>query len=98
MTDYTHYQATSAASSMDTAIPAPPMNKQQKMAIIILDILMIAQVAVALGMANSNPEHFTPMFFKVFFAMFIPTIIIGFSIIRRLKTPVNEHDLQNSRD
>ncbi len=95
MTDYTHYQATSLLTTADRARPAPPMNRRQKAAIIILDILMITQVAVALGFANTNPDEFTPIFFKVFFAMFIPTVILGFMIIRRLKTPVDDHYLQS---
>jgi membrane protein CcdC involved in cytochrome C biogenesis len=91
MTDYTHYQATSLLTSMDRARPAPPMNKKQKAAIIILDIVMIIQVAVAIGFAGSNPDEFTPVFFKVFFTMFIPTVIIGFMVIRRIKTPADDH-------
>lgn len=94
MTDYTHYQATTLLTTMDRAKPPPPMNKRQKAAIIILDIVMIAQVAVAIGFAGANPDEFTPVFFKVFLAMFIPTIIVGFMIIRRMKTPVDDHYLQ----
>lgn len=94
MTDYTHYQATSLLTTRDRAKPPPPMNKRQKAAIIILDIIMIAQVAVAMGFAGANPDEFTPVFFKVFLAMFLPTIIIGFLVIRRMKTPVDDHYLQ----
>lgn len=89
MIDYTHNQALTTAREMEEAAPPPPMNKQQKIAIITLDILMILQIAVAVGFAGSNPDNFTPTFFKVFFMMFLPTVIIGFMVIKKFKTPVD---------
>lgn len=90
MTDYTHQQATAAAATIDVEKPTAPMNRRQKLAIVFLDIIILAQLAFAIGFAHNHTDDFTPGFFKIFFAMFIPTLIAGFMIIKRLKTVIEE--------
>lgn len=65
----------------------PGMNMRQKIAVIVIDILILASVAVAIGTANQHPDNFTPMFFKVFFSLFFPVLILGIFTVKRLRTP-----------
>ncbi len=90
MTDYTHHQATAAAARTDNEKPSAPMNRHQKLAVVFLDILILAQLAFAVGFAHNHTADFTSGFFKVFFAMFIPTLIAGLVVIRKLKTVVED--------
>ena len=66
------------------------MNKRQKLAVIFLDLVILAQLAFAVGFAHNHTSDFTSGFFKVFFAMFIPTLIAGFIVIKKLKTVVED--------
>ena len=43
----------------------------------IINLLVLAELCVAMYMANENPEEFTPVFFKVFFSLLLPTLILG---------------------
>lgn len=60
------------------------MNTYQKIAVVVIDILLLAAVAVAIGMANQHPDQFTPLFFKIFFSLAIPVVIGGIFSIQRL--------------
>ena len=42
-----------------------------------INLLVLAELCVAMYMANENPEEFTPVFFKVFFSLLLPTLILG---------------------
>ncbi len=64
----------------------PGMNTLQKIAVVIIDILLLAAVAVAIGTANQHPDEFTPMFFKVFLALFIPILGLGILTVKKLRT------------
>jgi hypothetical protein len=63
------------------------MNFRQKVAVVILDVLIIAELCVSLYLGNQDPENLTPIFFKSFLTMVIPTLIIARVIIKRMGTP-----------
>jgi len=63
------------------------MNLHQKIAIAVMDILMLAELCFAMYMAHNNPENFTPVFIKTFLILLIPTLIIGRVVVKRLRTP-----------
>lgn len=64
----------------------PGMNSSQKIAVVIIDILLLAAVGVAIGTANQHPDTFTPTFFKVFFAMLIPILGVGVFAVKKLRS------------
>lgn len=66
------------------------MSFKQKVVIGITDVLIIVELCVAVIMANRNPDEFTPVFFKVFLSMAVPTILIAIFIVRRYKTVVQD--------
>ena len=45
--------------------------------LVIVNLLVLAELCVAMYMAANNPEEFTPVFFKVFFSLLVPTLILG---------------------
>lgn len=63
------------------------MNAHQKIAVVVMDILMIAELCVAMYLAYNNPEYFTPVFIKSFLVMLIPTLIVAWVVVKRLRTP-----------
>jgi|GEM_PF-1248891 len=45
--------------------------------ITVINLLVLAELCFAMYMAAKNPEEFNPVFFKVFFLLFVPTMILG---------------------
>ena len=43
----------------------------------IINLLVLAELFFAVYKASQNPDEFTPVFYKVFFALFLPTLILG---------------------
>jgi hypothetical protein len=62
------------------------MNFHQKIAVVIVDVVVLAELCVSMFMAYNNPENFTPVFFKSFLGMLIPTLILARIAIKRLGT------------
>jgi hypothetical protein len=61
-----------AAQRVHTTLSLPHLIR-----LAIINILVLAELCAALYMANENPEEFTPVFFKVFFSLLVPTLILG---------------------
>lgn len=70
----------------DPAIdPAPAFNGRQRLAVIFLDVALLAEVTVSVYRASLHPEAFTPVFLKVFFSMLLPTLAVGVLAIRHCR-------------
>jgi hypothetical protein len=54
--------------------------------IVTVNVLMLAELCLAMYMAKRHPEAFTPVFFKVFFSLLVPTLILA-SICKRWMRP-----------
>ncbi len=64
------------------------MNMRQKVAVIITDMLLIAEVCISMYLASQQtPENLTPTFIKSFAVMCVPTLVIAKMTIKRLRTP-----------
>jgi hypothetical protein len=68
------------------------MNFRQKVAVAVLDIVVIAQLCVSMYWASQEPENLTLVFIKSFLTMVIPTLLLGRLVIKRLRS--EEHDAQ----
>ena len=64
------------------------MNLHQKIAVAVMDVLILAELCFSMFMAHSHPENFTPVFFKFFLGMLIPTLIAAKMVVNKLRTPV----------
>jgi hypothetical protein len=62
------------------------MNFRQKVAVAILDIVVIAELCVSMYLASQEPDNLTPVFIKSFLSMVIPTLLLGKLVITRLRT------------
>ncbi len=62
------------------------MNVRQKIAIGIVDVLVIAELCVSMYLANQDPDNFNTVFFKSFVVMLVPTLIAARVAIKRLRT------------
>lgn len=60
------------------------MNKNQRIAQVILNILIIAELCASVILAAREPDAMTILFFKYFFMMLIPTLFVGIFAIRML--------------
>lgn len=65
--------------------PGPELNGRQRLAVILMDVAMLAEVTLSVYLASKQPDDFTPVFMKVFFSMLIPTIAAGIFAIRRFR-------------
>lgn len=61
-----------------------------KLMAIIVNLLVLTELIIAMFVSSRYPDEFTPVFFKVFFSLLVPTLIIYFIVkrfvIARLKS------------
>jgi hypothetical protein len=62
------------------------MNFRQKIAVVVVDILVLVELCISIYFANLNADNFTPVFLKVFMGMLIPTLIAAKLVIRRVRS------------
>ncbi len=62
------------------------MNFRQKVVIGIMDVLMIAELCVSMYVADKDQANFTPVFFKTFVMMIVPTLIAARIVFKRLRS------------
>ncbi len=71
---------------MDRKGVKPGMNFQQKIAVAVMDIALLVELCISMYFAQKNPENFTPVFFKYFLTMVIPTLILTRIVVKRLRS------------
>jgi membrane protein CcdC involved in cytochrome C biogenesis len=72
------------------------LTTRQKIAVVVLDILVIAELCLAMYMASANPDQLTPVFMKRFFAMLVPTLVAGYITVRLFREkPVQAESAQS---
>lgn len=69
----------------DNEAPRISMNGRQKLFILAIDFAILAELCIAVSTASANMDAFTPTFMKVFFAMFLPTLLAGIIGHRKLR-------------
>lgn len=62
------------------------MNLQQKIAIVIVDIIIVVELCISMFLAAKNADTLTPVFMKSFFAMLAPTLILAGVAVKKLRT------------
>lgn len=45
--------------------------------VIFVNVLVLAELCVAMYMATQQPDEFTPVFFKTFFTLLVPTLVLA---------------------
>ncbi|MDO9566036.1 MAG: hypothetical protein Q7J15_04780 [Candidatus Desulfaltia sp.] len=62
------------------------MNVNQKIIVVMVDILILAELAYCIMQGKSNPEYMTPIFFKNFIPLIIATLIGSKILLKRFRT------------
>ncbi|MCU0604948.1 MAG: hypothetical protein MUC33_20045 [Desulfobacterales bacterium] len=60
-------------------------NPRQWLLAVAINVLMLAELCVAMYLAAASPDAFTATFIKAFFGMLIPTLVVGHLLKRRLR-------------
>ncbi len=55
----------------------------RKIAVAVVDLVVLGQLTLSIYLASQDPENFTPLVFKYFFSMLLPTLAAAFVIIRK---------------
>lgn len=66
------------------------MNLRQKIVVGVADIAVLAELSGSLYIANRDIENLSAVFFKYFFTMLIPTLILVFFLLKRLGSGESE--------
>lgn len=62
------------------------MTRRQKIIhIVVIDVLVLSELAAAMFFAHAHQEHFTPVFAGVFFGLLIPTMLASRAVVRRME-------------
>ena len=62
-----------------------PISRRKVIAVIILDVVVVAELAFAMHAAGESEGDFTLAFLKVFFALLIPTLIMSRFVFKKLR-------------
>ena len=62
------------------------MNLRQKIAVVVVDILVLVELCISIYFANLDADNFTPVFLKAFLGMLIPTLIAAKLVIRKVRS------------
>ena len=72
-------------------VKEPEMNSRNWLLVIVVDVLILVELAAAMYVASVHPDEFEVMFMKSFFGMLIPTLVLSFlakRILRRVPEQV----------
>ncbi len=64
---------------------APEVNTRNWLLVIVVDVLILVELAAAMYVASVHPDEFELMFMKSFFGMLIPTLVLSFLAKRMLR-------------
>lgn len=62
------------------------MNVKQKIIVVMVDILILAELAYCIMQGKSNIEYMTPIFFQNFVPLIIVTLIGAKILLKRFRT------------
>lgn len=78
------------AHTVSKGASRPVMNLKQKIAVAVVDVLVLAELAYSVYRANMDPENLTPVFFKTFFILLVPTLVLAKIVVKRLRSEEGE--------
>jgi uncharacterized SAM-binding protein YcdF (DUF218 family) len=61
------------------------MNIKQKFAVVIIDLLILAELAYSIYMGQRHPEEMVTIFFRTFIPLVVLTLVAGRIVIRKLR-------------
>jgi hypothetical protein len=67
------------------AVKGPEMNTRNWLLVIVVDVIILVELAAAMYVASVHPDDFELMFMKSFFGMLVPTLTLSFLAKRMLR-------------
>jgi hypothetical protein len=64
------------------AVKGPEMNTRNWILVLVVDVLILLELASAMYVASVHPDEFELMFMKSFFGMLVPTLAVSFLVKR----------------
>lgn len=62
---------------------------RQKLLALVINLLVLAELFIAIYYASGDPNEFTPRVFSMFFSLLLPTLILGWLVKRYLSHKQN---------
>ena len=62
------------------------MNRKQKIALVVIDVLILAELMISIFLGYRDPENITAVFLKTYLPAVIVTVVIGRMFIKRLRS------------
>ncbi|MCE5243928.1 MAG: hypothetical protein ABFD98_03500 [Syntrophobacteraceae bacterium] len=62
------------------------MNIRQRIAVAAVDVAVLIEMCLSVYLANGAHEDLTQLFCKLFFSMLVPTLIVAWIAVRRLRS------------
>ena len=63
---------------------------RQKLLVVIINLLVVAELFIAIYRASGNMDEFTPVVFSTFFSLLLPTLALGWLAKRYLSPKQNK--------
>lgn len=73
VTEYPHEPALGQAQSVSLV-----SDLKTKLFAVVINILVLVEVFVAMYVAQQTPARLTPVFFKIFFTLLLPTLVLAY--------------------
>jgi hypothetical protein len=67
------------------AVKGPELNTRNWILVMVVDVLILLELAAAIYVASVYPDEFELMFMKSFFGMLVPTLTLSFLAKRMLR-------------
>lgn len=69
------YEESAMGAAQKVSLASSP---KMKLFALFINVLVIGELFVAMYFANQTPERLTPVFFKIFFSLLLPTLVLAY--------------------
>jgi hypothetical protein len=71
---------------MNASVTTTTSNPWRVFFILGVDLIILAELCIAIRQAAMTPDMLTPVFMKTFFAMLLPTLVVCYAIKRWMRS------------
>jgi hypothetical protein len=88
-----------ARRAKPASIGVKPMNPKQRIAVIVMDLMLVAELAVCIFLGHRSPDDLTAFFLKTYLPAGATTVLLAWLLIRRWRDapPADEGSLTENR-
>lgn len=78
---------------LNTRMKSDRLNPKQRIVVVVMDILLLAEIAFCMYQGQKNPDYMTIIFLKLYLPMLLITVLGARLCIKRFRTPAMDADL-----